>query len=104
MHFMLALLSTSVGECPPGHSYNSTTESCDPCMLGYFKADRGPGKCAPCPSGMFTRTRGATECECEYTHLCMHLPVPRPVCVCACARMSTLVNFICRLIIIMHFI
>ena len=53
------------GECPPGHIYNSTTESCDPCMLGYFKADRGPGKCAPCPSGMFTRSRGATECDCE---------------------------------------
>ena len=59
------LYVTSLGVCPPGHYYNATTESCDPCSLGYFKKAKGPGNCVLCPSGMSTRTRGATECECK---------------------------------------
>ena len=72
-------------------------------MLGYFKAGRGPGKCIPCPSGMFTRTRGASECHCEciFIHSAFaYVYILHPVCECLSARACVCVHVCMRVCVV----
>ena len=73
-----------IGTCPPGYTYNASTESCDPCGFGTYKDSSRPGKCEKCTEGFHTRTRGATICE--GVHVCACVCMCARVCVCACVR------------------
>ena len=74
-----------IGICPPGYTYNTSVESCDPCDFGTYKDSPGPQKCVRCKEGLYTRIRGATTCE----GVCVC------VCVCACVRACVRVCVCC---------
>ena len=47
--------------CDPGHHYDDTLETCEPCVLGTYQPDGGRTTCIACPPGKTTLQKGTTD-------------------------------------------
>ncbi|ELU05187.1 hypothetical protein CAPTEDRAFT_104963, partial [Capitella teleta] len=62
--------------CLPGFFFNSTSESCQPCSLGYYQPENGTTVCLGCPTGKTTLLLNSTaesDCVGRFPVLVYHL-------------------------------
>ena len=58
--------------CAPGTALNTTTQSCDPCPVGYYQplqTSLASVRCLKCPNQtttLYNMTSNSTQCLCKY--------------------------------------
>lgn len=85
MHLWVTITNTRLNKvwlfcilvaCLPGFFFNSTSESCQPCSLGYYQPENGTTVCLGCPTGKTTLLLNSTaesDCVGRFPVLVYHL-------------------------------
>ena len=60
--FILGIFSVFSVKCPKGMFYDSSTNTCKNCAVGYISTSEGSLQCQACPANSSTLVEGSKTC------------------------------------------